>query len=485
MSINLEDVLQELQAAHLIHAGVDSEPTFLFNHVLMQETAYHVLLLKGRRELHLLVAAAFEQEYADRLEDYVPTLAYHYWLAEDWSSAAEYARQAGERALRVYALREAIRYYAQALEALDRMPLAPGQAICDVILGWSQAAFGFEPYPRLLEQLERAEGIARQLGDKRRLAMTLLTTGKVHVAAGHGGRAEAPLAECFALATELGDDQLAVIPTFGMGMVALDSDPRRSLAFFHRAAELARQYNDIDIEANALSMQALVEGRLGETSACRRSLEQALRTIGQGTSPVTDADVYLGAAWAWLELGEVRQALDCAKQSVGKAISTDNMECACLGFACLGFGHLRVEQMKEAVEAFEEAIRRSKISGAEEAQVLGESGLGMVRFYSGHPEGIQDLENTLTHARTIGREYASALLAQTLGEIYLQGGDLLKAETRLKEALDYYRRHRMRLYLARTLELVANVFEQKGERDKANEARTERAELMGAHAHST
>ncbi len=478
--MNLGNVLQELQAAHLIHATVESEPTFLFNHVLMQETAYHSLLVKGRRELHRQVAAAFEQAYADRLEDHVPTLAYHCWLAEDWPRAAEYARQAGERALRVYALREAIRYYAQALQALDRVPEAAGQVICDVILGWAQAAFGFEPYPRLLERLERAERIARQLGDKRRLAMTLLAIGKVHVAAGHGSRAEAPLVECFALATELGDDQLAVIPTFGMGMVTMDSDPRRALAFFQRAAELARQYNDIDIEANALSMQALVEGRLGEASACRQSLEQALRSIGQGTSPVTAADVYLGAAWAWLDLGEVRQALKYAKQSVEKAVSVDNMECACLGFACLGFGHLRVEQMAEAVQAFEEAIRRSKISGAEEAQVLGESGLGMVRFYSGHPEGIQDIENTLSHARRIGNEYAGALLAQTLGEIYLQRGDMLQAETRLGEALDYYRRHRMRLYLARTLELVANVFEQEGERDKASKARTERAELMGA-----
>jgi tetratricopeptide (TPR) repeat protein len=485
MSIDLKDVLQELQAAHLIHVSAESEPTFLFNHVLVQETAYHSLLLKGRRELHRLVAGAFEQGYADRLQDYIPTLAFHYWWAEDWPKAVDYARQAGERALRVYALREAIRYYSQALQALDRVPDASGQVICDVILGWAQSAFGFEPYPRLLEQLERAERIARQVGDKRLLARTLLTIGKVHVAAGHGSRAEAVLVECFALATELGDDQLAVIPTFGMGMVTLDSDPRRALAFFSRAAELARQYKDIDIEANALSMQALVEGRLGEASACRQSLEQALRTIGQGISPVTAADVYLGVAWAWLDLGEVRQALENAKQSVEKAVSVDNMECACLGFACLGFGHLRVEQMQQAVQAFEEAIRRSKISGAEEAQLLGESGLGMARSYSGHSEGIQDLENALAHARKLGKEYPGALLGQTLGEIYLQRGDLSQAETHLADALGYYRRHQMRGYLARTLELIADVFEQEGKRDKAAKARMERAEWMGVYVQPT
>ncbi len=478
MSLDSKRTLHELQDAHLIHPTGESEPTFLFNHVLMQDAVYHGLLVKDRRELHRQVAAAFEQAYAGRLDEHVPALAYHYWRSEDWLRAEEYARRAGERALQVYALREAIGYYGQALQALDRVPNASGEEICDVIVGWSQAAFGFEPFPQILERLMRAEQQARQLGDKRRLAMTLLMIGRVQVASGHGSHAEAPLVECFALATELGDDQLAVLPTYGMGMVAFDADPRRALSCFGRAAELAHQYRDIEIEANALAMKAMVEARLGEVNASRESIEQALGIVGQGISPVSDADVHLAAAWAYLDLGDNDQALAHARESVEKSISTDNMECACLGFACLGFGHLRVEQTSEAVRAFEEAIRRSKISGAEEAQLLGESGLGMARFFSGYPEGIQDLEDTLARARTIGKEYPAALLAQTLGEIHLQRGNLEPAISHLGAALEYYRRNRMRLYLARTLALLTDAFEQRGEHESANQFRAERAELL-------
>jgi tetratricopeptide (TPR) repeat protein len=476
--MDLPLLLQDLETAHLIHPSGEPDPTFLFNHVLMQETAYHSLLVKGRRELHRLVAAAFEREYDSRLDEYVPTLAFHYWRGEDWPRAAQFARQAGERALRVYALREAMGYFAQALSALDRLSNAPGEDTCDVILGWAEAAFGFEPYVKQLEQLGRAEQTARQLGDKRRLALILHTIGKVHVAAGHPFRATAPLVECFALATELGDEKLSVIPTFYMAVATYDSDPRRALAWLDRAIELARRHGDVDIEAYSISLKAMVEARLGEDNDCRRDLEQAFQLVPNIKSPMCDSDVHLFSAWAFLDLGDVRQGLEYAKLGVDKAVTAANLECACVAFACLGFGHLRAEQLGEAVQAFEEAIRRSKFSGAEPAQILGEMGLGVTRILSGHPEGIQQIENAHAHARRIGEEFFNALLAQTLGEIYLQRGDVELATTRLGEALDYFRRHRMRPYLTRALGLLAEAFDRQGEQEKANQTRAERAKVL-------
>ena len=477
MVVDSERLIVELEAAHLIRALSEPEPTFIFNHVLVQESAYQSLLLKGRREYHRLIAAAFEQEYADRLDEYSPTLAFHYWRGEDWRQAADYARRAGARAMRVYGLREAIGYYAQALQALDRIPDAAGEDICDVILGWADAAFGFEPFPKLLEHLERAEQIARQLGDKRRLAMLLLMIGKVHVASGHASRAEAQLAECFALATELGDDRLAVIPSHFMGMATQTSDPHGALNWFDRAVELARKYNDIDTLAYALGAKAMVEARLGEDVACRRNMQESLELVPSIQSPMADSDVHLFAGWSYLDLGDNRRAVEYARLGVDKALSADNMECACFAFACLGFGHLRTHQTGEAVQAFEEAVRRSKISGAEEAALMGQMGLGMVQFSSGHPEAVQDVENALAHARDIGDEFVGALLSQTLGEMYLERGEVQTCITFLTDALQFYRRHGMRPYLSRALELLATALERQGDREKANQARAERAEL--------
>ncbi len=262
-----------------------------------------------------------------------------------------------------------------------------------------------------------------------------------------------------------------------MGMATFDAEPRRALTYFDRAIELARQYGDLDIEAYALAMKALVEARLGEFNTCEQNLAQALDKV-DSVSPVTNADVHMAIAWTQLDLGNNQQALEHAQQSVQQALTTDAMECACLSYACLGFGHLRSEHMTEAVKAFEEAIRRSKISGSEEAQILGESGLSIARFFSGHPGGIQELERALVHARAVGKQYAAALLAQTLGEIHLQRGETEQAVAHLSAALEYYRRHRMRLYLARTLAPLADAYERRGELEQADQARAERERLL-------
>ncbi len=475
---NVDVLLNELESEHLIRSLVETEPTFFFSHILVQETAYRSMLVKGRREYHRLIAAAIEREYAHSPDDHCPMLAYHYWQAEDWGKAAEYARRAGERALRVYGLREALGFYRQALDALARVPNPSGADICDAILGWAEAAYGFEPYAKQLEQLARAEKIAREMGDQRRLAMILHSTGKVNIASGYAFDATPAFVECFALATQLGDERLSVMPTFSMGMATFDADPHRAVEWFARAIELARKYQDVDIEAYALSAKAMVEARLGQVGASTSDLREASALIPQIKSPMCDSDVHLFSAFAWLDLQDAERGLEYAKLGVEKAVSAANVQCACSAYACLGLAHLRAEQLGDAASAFQEAIRRSKISGAEESEIMGEMGLGMIQFFTGQPEGIRQIEDALEHAQKIGEQHLSAALSQTLGELYLAQGQTERAIAALDTALEYYRRHQMRPYLSRALELLADAYERQGQTDKANAARAERAAAL-------
>ncbi len=456
MSKNVETLLDELQAAHIVRPLVEPEPTWLFNHVLVQETAYNSILVKTRREYHRMIASAIEREYPNRSDDYCAALVYHLWRGEDWPQAARFARRAGERALRVYGLREALGYFTQALSALDRMPEPPPDQIVDVILGWAEAAFGFEPYPRQLEVLERAERLARDLGDARRLALVLHTTGRVHIAAGHAVSAAPALIECFELATALGDERLAIMPTHYMGMATFDADPRAAIAWFDRAIELARRYDEIDVQAYALSARAMIKARLGEPDT-RDDVERALALTPQVKSPMCDSDVHLFAAFALQDMGDVTGGLEYAKRSVEKATSADNVECACVAYACLGFGHLRAAQTDAAAGAFHEALRRSKISGAELSEVMGERGLGLIQSSAGNPLGLQELERALAHAKSVGLQHETAVLSQTLAEAYAARGQVEQARAFLQEALAYFQKHQMRPYLERALELETQI----------------------------
>jgi tetratricopeptide (TPR) repeat protein len=103
----LAESLKQLKALELIYErSLFPEHTCMFKHSLTQEVAYNSLLIKRRKELHSLVAAAIEELYAPRLPDFFGLLAYHYEKGEEWERALDYLVRAAEAAHRVGAYRE-------------------------------------------------------------------------------------------------------------------------------------------------------------------------------------------------------------------------------------------------------------------------------------------------------------------------------------------------------------------------------------------
>jgi len=91
-----------------------AETEYVFKHALAQETVYHSLLNKTRKDLHLQVARSIECQFADRLNDFYGMLAYHYSRAESLEKAEEYLFKAGDEAARSAASSEALAYFQDA-----------------------------------------------------------------------------------------------------------------------------------------------------------------------------------------------------------------------------------------------------------------------------------------------------------------------------------------------------------------------------------
>jgi class 3 adenylate cyclase len=100
---------------------------YIFKHALTQETAYDLLLMRRRRELHRRAGEALERFHRQRGDDAAAILARHFLLGEDWPRAAAYARRAGARARKLFALEDALAHFEQALETLDRLASHPAR----------------------------------------------------------------------------------------------------------------------------------------------------------------------------------------------------------------------------------------------------------------------------------------------------------------------------------------------------------------------
>ncbi len=156
---DLDETVDRLASAGLIlEKQKVPELEYSFKHALVQESTYESILLKRRHELHGKVASAIETLFADRQDEFVSVLAYHYAKAENWEKAQEYLFKAGDQAGRIAADAEALTYYQEALETYARAfgdkwdPIRRG--ILERKMG--EAFYRRGEYDRAMEYLQRA-----------------------------------------------------------------------------------------------------------------------------------------------------------------------------------------------------------------------------------------------------------------------------------------------------------------------------------------
>jgi DNA-binding SARP family transcriptional activator len=162
-----------------------------FVHDRIREVAYSRLLPPRRRLLHRDVVAALETGSSgpdrgtgagpdrgtgapsvDRLDEQLAQLAHHALRGELWEKAVHYLRQAGVRATARSALQEARASFAQALEALGRLPESRTNVehAFEIRLELRPVLLQLGDYGQALERLREAEALAERLDDDCRRA---------------------------------------------------------------------------------------------------------------------------------------------------------------------------------------------------------------------------------------------------------------------------------------------------------------------------
>jgi DNA-binding CsgD family transcriptional regulator/tetratricopeptide (TPR) repeat protein len=116
-------LMKELVAAQLVVE--ESAEQFAFRHALTQQAIYAQPLVRERKALHRIIAEAMERLYTTTLDTHLADLSSHFYEADIWEKALEYAQRAGEKAQSLYASRVAIEQYTRALDAAGHLVLAP------------------------------------------------------------------------------------------------------------------------------------------------------------------------------------------------------------------------------------------------------------------------------------------------------------------------------------------------------------------------
>jgi predicted ATPase len=125
----LQDALVRLTEAELVFArGIPPNSVYAFKHALVQDAAYSTMLRARRQQLHGAIASLLEKRFSDVVASTPEVIAQQFEGAGSTEQAIHYWRQAGDRDLRRFAMKEAVAHYSNALRVIMAMPESPARS---------------------------------------------------------------------------------------------------------------------------------------------------------------------------------------------------------------------------------------------------------------------------------------------------------------------------------------------------------------------
>jgi predicted ATPase len=123
---DLQSALDRLTEAGLVLTqGVPPYASYIFKHALIQDAAYSTMLRARRQQLHSTIALLLEKQFSEVGGSTPEVVAQQFERAGQNEKAIAYWRQAGERDLRRFAMKESITHYSNALNLIAAMPETP------------------------------------------------------------------------------------------------------------------------------------------------------------------------------------------------------------------------------------------------------------------------------------------------------------------------------------------------------------------------
>lgn len=247
-----ETLLNAVEEAASARVVIEVSATrYRFAHALMRATLYESLSAARQVALHRRTAEAIERTHQAALDDYIPALAHHWARASapvtDAARAVDYARLAGDRALRQLANDEAADYYSAGLDLLDaggadptdprRLDLLIGRGVAQRRAGDPGYRQSLIDAARLAQALDDTDALVRAA-----LANTMgnIWTGVLQIDAERIEILEAAL-------DAVGERDLPLrarlLATLGLEL-AWEPDERRRLALSEEAVRIARAVGD-------------------------------------------------------------------------------------------------------------------------------------------------------------------------------------------------------------------------------------------------
>ena len=326
--------------------GEGNDLRYGFTHQQLRALVYEETNLARRRLLHRRVAAALQAQTRSVKDSAASLIAHHYRLGGQDAAAADFYRRAGDHARALYANREALGHYQNALALGHPATGALQEAGGDLhtLLGEYGAALrdyesaAAQADPADLGRLEHKLGRLHERrgqweladshfcaalepyqrrGDTADLARLYGDRSRVAYRAGDLGRARALAEQALALAVDSGDAEAQAQAHNALGILARqEGEHATARAHLERSLALAEHAGTPAARVAALNNLARLRGATGDLDAALALLEQALALCVHQGDRHHEAALYNHRADLLHRAGREEEAMTSLKAAV-------------------------------------------------------------------------------------------------------------------------------------------------------------------------
>jgi tetratricopeptide (TPR) repeat protein len=436
---NLREALTRLQGSEFLYeSSLFPELEYTFKHALTHEVAYGGMLLDRRRALHATMVDAIEARYGDRLSEHAERLAHHAFRGEVWDKAAQYSRQAGDRAAALCVDTEAVGHYQRVLDALShvRETRESVHAAIDVRLALRAPLWRGGQLEYLLAIFRDVEALGTRHGVTERLDEVYSFLLQYHWAKGEHERAIPYGTRCI----DAGRDR---------GNLGVEITGRYYLGGCYQA-------------------QGQFDKALEHYGTIIATLQGALETERFGLSGLPYSGAAAQAAYCLLERGQITRAADMLKDADRVANAVNHLYSKVPVAVVRGLLLLQVGGVADVINLLEPVValcRENKFAGQtmRALTVLAQGYLAV-----GRPDDAVPLaQEAIGLQEAAGAFVDRAYWLRVLAEAYRQTGRLDDAEITARTALDFSQRNGERAHEAWIRALLGDIAADKAEYDRA------------------
>jgi len=459
----LATVIGKALDAHLIVERPEPEAVG-FTHALVRETLYQRQQIPRRRRLHRTVAEALSERSDPPLDD----IAFHFGRADD-QRAIDWLVRTGERAMNLYATRDAIAALTRAHELSGRwgrdLPLtayctraaayaisgdferarrdyefvldrarttgeraAEWQVLIDLGMLWAE-----RDYERTGIYCRAALELARDTGNKEMIGHSLNHIANWHVNLDEVEDALLLHREALAMFEQDGDEEAVADTLDFLGMASyLGTDLDASTKYYERAIAIYRGGDNRQRLAGCLAAMALNGGEMNSECAAPMYREPAfwIGCAEEGLALARKIGWPGGEALALFTLamvtgvrGDLGRALDSAQMVLAVSQQVDHRQWTVAGHYTLGWVRMALLDLDQALVEMEQALTTARLSGSRFWIITAASGLAIMRTAAGELGHAEAILNGVPVSDKPGISAGGRLRWFALAELALAQGD--------------------------------------------------------------